>query len=296
MFRKNVKKQLNRPERQKASAWRLLIVGLTAVFLLPPQEAYPERPRSTKLPRKTKAQVKKLSEAARKRAGSIRRFANSWRGVKYKWGGNTRRGIDCSGYSREMFRNVFKVELPRTTRTQIKLGMNVPITRHSLGQGFEPGDLFFYVDPAGIPNHVVVYMGKGRFTHSAGGRGVVVEGFRALWGRRIVGRRVLIPARGGGENDYLPIPAAPAFVATAVPCPPSIRAKSAEVRRFLKQSLTPKIISTLNVEVSRDICEWRALGDALKKRGGRMGKSNAKVLREHVRWLESIDSFKDEAF
>jgi len=273
-----------------------LTLGLATfcAILLIPLESVAERPRSTKLPKRTTAQAKKMSGAANRRSSSIRRFAKRWRGVTYKWGGNTKRGIDCSGYSREMFRQVFNIELPRTTRTQIKKGVNVPISRHQLGSGFEPGDLFFYVDPAGIPNHVVVYVGNGRFTHSASGRGVVVEGFRALWGRRIVGRRMLFPARGGALGEYLPIPAAPPFVATRVPCPPNIKAKPLEIRRLLRKPLTKSGISALNREREREICEWRAMAKTLKTRAGKHGKANAAVVEQHVDWLESIDSFKDE--
>lgn len=271
-------------------------IATLTLCLFFPLELPAQRPgKITKLPKKTRARAKKMSGAAKQRARSIRRFSRNWRGVTYKWGGNTRRGIDCSGYSRELFRKVFGVELPRTTRTQIKLGMKVPISPSNLGKGFEPGDLFFYVDPAGIPNHVVVYMGNGQFTHSASGRGVVVDGFKALWGRRIVGRRVLIPARGGG-SDYLPIPSAPSFVPTSVPCPPSIKADLRETRRFSKQRLTRSLISELNRAGVREICEWRALSAALKRRRGKTAKKNAREINEYVRWLESIDSFKDEAF
>ena len=140
-----------------------------------------------------------------------KRFAFSWLGTSYLWGGTTRSGIDCSGFLREMFRTVYNVELPRTTRDQINLGREVRIDFRDLGKNFEPGDLFFYVDSTGTPNHVVTYIGQGQFTHSAGGRGVVIDGWKALWGRRIVGRRVLVPAREGGTVDDGPIPALAPF-------------------------------------------------------------------------------------
>src|SRR6185503_17638703 len=59
------------------------------------------------------------STAPGSRAARIRDFANRWLGTPYLWGGDARGGIDCSGYSREMYREVFKVELPRTTKDQI---------------------------------------------------------------------------------------------------------------------------------------------------------------------------------
>ena len=245
-------------------------------------------PQGTRVAKRTPATGKMTRGGAATRAASIRRFANRWQGTSYRWGGNTRSGIDCSGYSRQMFRDLFNIELPRTTRTQIKLGVDIAVRPGALGTGFEPGDLFFYVDPAGIPNHVVVYMGDGQFTHSASGRGVVVDGFKALWGRRIVGRRMLVPARGGG-GGYGPIPAAGPIVAQAVPCPPSIRARPEETRRFRIEPL-----GDFKALPARDLCDWRALAKDLRRRGGRHAESNAVQLDEYVVWLQSIDNFKDE--
>lgn len=192
-----------------------------------------------------------------------------------------------------MYRDTFGVELPRVTRQQINLGVDVPIIPGALGSGFEPGDMFFYVDPTGIPNHVVVYMGGGQFTHSASGRGVVIEGFKALWGRRIVGRRVLFPAKGGATGQYAPIPPAPPFKAVEVPCPPNIRARPDEIRKFRNQ---PLVLAKIKYLPERQLCEWKALSTALRTRGGKGGPASATVVDEHIAWIESIDSLKDEEF
>src|SRR5882672_10902629 len=55
------------------------------------------------------------STAPGSRAARIRDFANRWLGTPYAWGGDSKAGIDCSGYLRQMFRELFNVELPRTT-------------------------------------------------------------------------------------------------------------------------------------------------------------------------------------
>ena len=41
-----------------------------------------------------------------------------WRGVPYRMGGSSQRGIDCSAFAREVFRNAVGVELPRDTRSK----------------------------------------------------------------------------------------------------------------------------------------------------------------------------------
>jgi hypothetical protein len=224
-----------------------------------------------------------LSGRARARAVKMRSFASHWLGTPYLWGGETREGIDCSGYQRELFRTLFNVELPRTTRDQILLGVDVPIVPTALGRNFEPGDLFFYVDMTGTPNHVVTYIGDGQFTHSAGGRGVVIDGMQAIWGRRIVGRRVLIPARGDG-NNFGAIPAAGPITPIAIPCPPTITPNPEQVRRYLREP----IADTRDLGL-KEICEWRALGTALKKRGGPAVEANLTKIDQSIEWLESIE-------
>jgi hypothetical protein len=219
-------------------------------------------------------------------AARIRTFANRWLGTPYLWGGDSRAGLDCSAYLREMYRELFGVELPRTTRDQINLGADLPVTADRPEQHWVPGDLIFYIDRAGVPNHVVVYMGGSQLTHSVSGRGVVVDGMKQLWGRRIVARRLLIPSsrQSGG---YGPIPAAGPIIPREVPCPPSVTAKTLEVKRY-KQ----KPIGDIGGELAgRDICDYRALAKAIEG-SGEVGRKNAAQLTAHAAWLEEIDSLK----
>lgn len=265
----------------------LILVGSLPTFAT---RARAEPPDAIHLPKRTVAVSTELSGRAANRAAKLREFSFAWLGTPYLWGGTTKNGIDCSGYLREMFRRIYDVELPRTTHGQINMGRPVPIDPNNLGKGFEPGDLFFYVDRTGTPNHVVTYIGNGQFTHSASGRGVVVDGFKALWGRRIVGRRVLVPAGGAGENIAIgAIPAAAPLVAQEIPCPPSIRAKPEEVRRYRLEA-----IGSFKPFAQREICEWRALKSALQRSGGPAAAENVKKIDGQVEWLESIDALKEQ--
>lgn len=189
-----------------------------------------------------------------------------------------------------MYRDLFRVELPRTTRQQIGLGVDLALRPRDLSGGLEPGDLIFYVDRAGVPNHVVVYAGEGLITHSVSGRGVVIEPIDKIYGRRVVARRLLVPARGSSPSigeGYAPIPAAGPLLPTEIPCPSSFRADRAEVRRYRRSPLP-----SLEHLGERALCDVRALAEALEARPEPTAKENAKRLRMYAEWLESLEALK----
>ena len=225
--------------------------------------------------------------ATQKRAARIRAFAKHWKGTRYLWGGTGRAGIDCSAYLRQMYRKLFDVELPRTTRQQIKLGVDLPLNPNNLSQGLEPGDVIFYVNSSGVPNHVVVYAGRNRITHSESGRGVVVDRMRRLRGRRVAARRFLLPAGGG---RFAEVPQAGALKTQEIPCPVSVVARRSEIQRYSRQTLDQRGIAAMG---ARDICDFRVLAQALKKRG-QVGKENAERLIKHAQWLQDIEFLEDQ--
>lgn len=51
----------------------------------------------------------------------------SWKGVRYRLGGSTRKGIDCSAFVQRTFREQFGLELPRSTSEQQETGNRFPV-------------------------------------------------------------------------------------------------------------------------------------------------------------------------
>lgn len=228
---------------------------------------------------------------ATSRAARIRNFARQWLGTHYLWGGDSKGGIDCSAYVRRMYRRLFRVELPRTTKQQINLGVDLPVNPADPSDGLQPGDVFFYVDRAGVPNHVVVYAGGKRITHSESGRGVVIDPIRKLWGRRVVARRFLVPATASSRTreSFGPVPAAGPLKPHEIPCPPSVRPDASEIRLY-----TDSAVPEMKAMGEREICDYRVLAKALRRRPGALAKRNAAKLESYADWIESIESLKED--
>jgi cell wall-associated NlpC family hydrolase len=90
---------------------------------------------------------------------------SSWRGIHHRYGGISRRGVDCSAFVQLTFRDVFGMQIPRTTREQAKLGKRVSKRK------LVPGDLVFF-KTGWFDRHVGVYLGDGTFIHASESKGV----------------------------------------------------------------------------------------------------------------------------
>ena len=91
-----------------------------------------------------------------------------WAGTPYRIGGTSERGIDCSALVRNVYRDTFNLELPRSTRGQIHEGRSID------RQELQAGDLVFF-RPPGRYNHVGIYVGDGYFLHASTSKGVTIS-------------------------------------------------------------------------------------------------------------------------
>ncbi|UZH11338.1 NlpC/P60 family protein [Halomonas sp. BDJS001] len=100
-----------------------------------------------------------------------------WAGTPYRIGGTSERGIDCSALVRNVYRDTFNLDLPRSTRGQVHEGR--PIDRQEL----QAGDLVFF-RPPGRYNHVGIYVGDGYFLHASTSKGVIISSLdNSYWQR-----------------------------------------------------------------------------------------------------------------
>lgn len=110
--------------------------------------------------------------------------AESYLGVPYRYGGTTRRGIDCSAFVQRVF-EIFDHELPRVSAAQAKEGHSV--TKNEL----RAGDLvFFATSGRGRVSHVGIVhnvsdQGDIEFIHASSSQGVTVTPLsNSYWSKR----------------------------------------------------------------------------------------------------------------
>ena len=96
-------------------------------------------------------------------------FIDEWYGTPYRYGGNTRSGVDCSGFVVQLYTKVFGSTLPRTAMQQFDASKKIKKTRK-----LEEGDLVFFNDGRGKVTHVGVYLMNNFFVHSGTGSGVII--------------------------------------------------------------------------------------------------------------------------
>jgi len=124
----------------------------------------------------TSKRRKKAKFRATTKADQIINTALTFSGTKYKWGGNTKKGIDCSGLLYVSF-NEHDVELPRVSYHMAEKGRRVKL------KNVEKGDLIFFRLKKGKRiNHVGMVVAiddnEIKFIHASSSRGVIVSSLR----------------------------------------------------------------------------------------------------------------------
>jgi len=114
------------------------------------------------------AVVRELELRRRATPHRLARVVDGYLGIPYKWGGTTRAGMDCSAFTRAIFRETYGVELPRTSKQMYGVGRAI-----LQGQDLKPGDLVFFKNTYSGPgvSHVGIYLGEGRFAHASSSKG-----------------------------------------------------------------------------------------------------------------------------
>lgn len=181
--------------------------------------------------------------------------AENWLGVKYRYGGTTRDGVDCSGLTMRVYDNALSIKLPRNSDEQRQ--WCEPLKREQLGEG----DLVFF-SPKGSKggvNHVGIYLGNNKFVHASTSSGVVVSSLdEPYYNRRYhssgrVGRYYAMIEAAGPKDGKMPVEASvPEMTKSAETVelrPTSVGAKPVRPVRKIKSA--PSVTADSIIKIAR---------------------------------------------
>lgn len=104
--------------------------------------------------------------------------ASKWIGTPYRYGRSSRKGTDCSGFVSSIYREVYGVDLSRSSRSMFQDVKRVK------KENLRTGDLVFFRRSAKAPIfHVGIYLKNNKFIHSASSGGVMVSSLKESYYR-----------------------------------------------------------------------------------------------------------------
>lgn len=128
------------------------------------QKAQPSKPAAAQPaksnPKPVQVAASPKQQVSRSDGSSLVKNALSLVGVPYVFGGTSRSGFDCSGFTLYVFKGS-GISLPRTAAEQFRVGSSV--SRAQL----QSGDLVFFTTYAPGASHVGIYIGGGNFVHAS---------------------------------------------------------------------------------------------------------------------------------
>lgn len=111
--------------------------------------------------------------------------ASKWIGTPYRNGGNSISGIDCSGLTYHIYKNVYKTTLSRRSEDQYHMDV-----RLKPGKRLVQGDLLFFNTSRSRKtpcDHVGIYLKEDKFIHASSSKGVIVSRLsESYWAKRWV--------------------------------------------------------------------------------------------------------------
>ncbi|PIQ19780.1 MAG: hypothetical protein COW65_18765 [Cytophagales bacterium CG18_big_fil_WC_8_21_14_2_50_42_9] len=98
---------------------------------------------------------------------------SEWLGTPYRSGSNTKHGTDCSGFVTRIYKEVYGIDLSRSSRSMFHDVKRINKTE------VHEGDLIFFRRGPGQPiYHVGIYLKNNKFVHSASSGGVRISSLK----------------------------------------------------------------------------------------------------------------------
>lgn len=103
-------------------------------------------------------------------------FITNWYGTPYRFGGQNEHGVDCSGFANILFKEIYFIQLPRSSKDIAKT------VKRKYTKNLKEGDLvFFSFGKSKEINHVGIYLHNNKFVHASTSRGVIISDLTEPW-------------------------------------------------------------------------------------------------------------------
>ncbi|MDO9510670.1 MAG: NlpC/P60 family protein [Bacteroidales bacterium] len=100
---------------------------------------------------------------------------NSWMYTPYKFGGESREGVDCSAFVKAVYSEAFNINLSRSAVEMLNLLEFVP------KEELKEADLVFFNIPGPTGYHVGIYLNNSYFVHVSSQKGVMISGLNEAY-------------------------------------------------------------------------------------------------------------------
>ena len=106
---------------------------------------------------------------------------DEWWGTPYVLGGSSKNGVDCSFFTLDVMRDIYKVNLKRTAAEQYEQSEKIE------WNNLKEGDLiFFKTEGRRRISHVGIYLANNKFAHASTSQGVTIGDLTdPYWQRRL---------------------------------------------------------------------------------------------------------------
>ena len=112
-------------------------------------------------------------DVTKRKMSQVIATARTFIGTKYRNGGTSRNGVDCSGLLYACFQDAGVVNLPRTAENFARHGKLI-LAKENLREG----DLVFFTKTYNTPRtvtHAGICLGNGKFIHASSSKGVIIS-------------------------------------------------------------------------------------------------------------------------
>ena len=145
---------------------RFILIVFSLVLILLPQSAYCRQKPNNVTPKQS-LNSKKSPPKAVVKDDILQDELVKYLGTRYQRGGSGPGGVDCSGFARLIYKNIYGIELPHNAASQSKCPPS--LLKRVSPERLQPGDLIFFSTSnkkKGI-SHVGLYLSDGKFIHAS---------------------------------------------------------------------------------------------------------------------------------